>query len=151
MKIVQIISLIAVLLLTVSFANASFAGHNSGNFQITHTSLQDCDEEITIITYNTPKEKCYECESIVNTQEPKQIKPSTSLRQVYVEETQKKSTQREVETLEVNVLFADTSICDEDCKKSYQTPKFSNPHEVEERKTIVTRIMNFMFGCNKCN
>ena len=146
MKIIQIISLIAALLLTASFANASFAGHNSGNFQIVHTSIQDCDEEVTTITHNVPKKECYECESLVRTQEPQQIKPTTSVRQVIVEEVERKSSQKKIETLDINVKFTD-SICDEHCEKSYQAPQISNPHRVEERKSIVTRIIDFVYDC----
>ena len=146
MKIIQIISLITVFILTVSFANASFAGHNSGNFQIIHTSIEDCDEEVTVITHNVPKKECYECQTKHRTQEPESIKPTTSVRQVIVEEeVEKKSTQKKVETLDVNVKFTDT-ICDEDCKKDYEHPQVSNPHKVE-KESIVTRIINFVYDC----
>ncbi|MCH8520078.1 MAG: hypothetical protein LAT82_04970 [Nanoarchaeota archaeon] len=144
MKVIQIISFIAVLLLTVSFANASFAGHKSENFQIIHTSIQDCDEEVTVITHNTPKSECYECE-FKTYQEPEHIKPTTNVRQVIIEEVQKKPVQKQIETVGVNVKF-DDNICDELCEKSFKAPQYSNPQNVE-KKSIVTRIMNFVYDC----
>ncbi|MFT4244443.1 MAG: hypothetical protein ACMXYB_03240 [Candidatus Woesearchaeota archaeon] len=146
MKIIQITTLIITLLLTASSVNAGFVEHKSKNFQIIHTSIQDCDEEITITTHNAPKKECYECESKIRVQEPQQIKPTTSVRQVIVEEeVEVKSTQKKIETLYVNVKFTDT-ICDEDCKKDYERPQVSNPHRVE-KKSIVSRIINFVYDC----
>lgn len=151
MKVLQIITLLAIMLLAVGVSHASFAGHNSENFHIVHTSLQDCEEETTTISFNTPIKECPECESRVRSQEPQNIKPSTSVRQVTVEEQTRVYEHREAETLDVNVLFGSTEFCDEYCEEKMYAPEYSNPHHVEERKTVINRIINFIFRCNECN
>ena len=144
MKLYQIISLITVLLFSVGFVNASFAGHGNENFIIVHTSIQDCEEEVTVITHNVPKKDCYECKT-QKFQEPESIKPTTSIRPVIVEEVERKKAYKKIETLDINVKFGENN-CEEECKDTYRAPEFSNPHSIE-RKSIVTRIINFVYDC----
>lgn len=124
--------------------SVAHAGYSNSNHEYTNTitSIQDCEEEVEHISFNTPKE-CIECETHKEYSKPESITPKSNVRAVIVEEREVKETKK-IETVKYNVKFDDT-ICI-DCEDSFEAPVVSNPH-LAEKETIITKIKNFVYDC----
>ena len=125
--------------------SVAHAGYSNSNHEYTNTitSIQDCEEEVEHISFNTPKE-CIECETHKEYSKPESITRVGNGSAVIVEEREKVKETKKVETVKYNVKFDDT-IC-KDCEDSFEVPEASTPHSTE-KETVITKIKNFVYDC----